>query len=67
MKSKVRLYQDRVDSIRQQLQEIELAIRIHQLKFEKDPKNWGYVAEIGAVDIQLSTIKGFINDNKYQP
>ena len=66
MKTAQKAYQDRIDSIRQQLKDIELAITTHQSKFEKDSSNWGYVGDIGAVDIQLSTIQGFINENKQQ-
>lgn len=57
-------YQNRIDSIQQQLKDIQLAVTVHQSKFENDSSNWGYLGDISAIDIQLSTIKGFVNDNK---
>ena len=57
-------YQKRIEEIRQQLQDLQVALSAHETKFQSDDKNWGYVGDLGSVQQSLFQLEAFIIVNK---
>lgn len=58
------LYKARQQEIAFQIKSLKAALAEHAKKFDKSPKNWGLVGDLGQVKQDLSVLDGFLKSTK---
>lgn len=53
-------YKKRSREVRQTLKNIEKRLNVHDKKQSRDPKNWGYVGNMGHIKELLEEVASFI-------